>query len=103
MAIVAINTADTIQFVNFTAANGAIRPTLIVQSGDWENGSAVEAGVIFDVEGDQAPILNSNDVRKLSKWLQRAADALDGVKKSDKKHKHRHNNGDNEDDEFDQY
>lgn len=103
MATVALNTADNIQFVNFVAGVKADNPTLIVQSGDWQVENAVEAGIIFDVTGDQPPILNPNDARKLAKWLTRAADDLDGKKKHDKKSKPRHYYEEDEEDAFDRY
>ncbi len=87
MASIVENRADLIQYVN---GSGKDSPALIVQSGDWDIGDHVESGIVFDVFGDQPPILTSADARKLAKWLTRAADNLDGVKKSEKKHKQRH-------------
>lgn len=90
MATIVVNTPDNIQFVNATDRKTKESPTLVVQAGDWEIGDHVEAGIVFDLFGDQPPLLTTIDARKLAKWLQRAADNLDGVKHSDKKHKHRH-------------
>lgn len=107
MATIAVNNDGMIQFVNFIAdasgrGNQIDAPTLVVQSGEWQNDSATEAGVVFDVAGDQAPILDSKDARKLAKWLQRAADILDGTKNSTRKNKAR-NYYEDEDDDFAQY
>lgn len=101
MATIAVNEADNIQFVN-VSANAKESPTLIIQAGDWENGGTMEPGVVFDVFGAQAPILTTNDARKLAKWLNRAADSLDGVKNNDKKRKTR-NHYETDENEFDQY
>lgn len=103
MATIAVNTPDAIQFVNVSLGGVAGGPTLIIQSGEWQNGQAVEPGIVFDVAGEEAPILTANDARKLSKWLLRAADSLDGVKNSDKKRKSRSNYDDDDEDEFDKY
>jgi hypothetical protein len=49
-------------------------------------------------------MLTANDARKLSKWLARAADTLDGVKNSEKKHKQRHARHEEDDeDDFRRY
>lgn len=102
MATIAVNTPDNIQFVNVESGQTKDAPTLSVQSGDWQIGPHVEPGVIFDVRGEEAPMLTANDARKLAKWLARAADQLDGVKNSDKKRKTRHHYETDEDD-FDRY
>lgn len=103
MATISVNTANNIEFVNIVGGENAQEaPTLTIQVGDWKNGQAVESGVVFDVTGDQAPLLTANDVRKLSKWLARAAESLDGVKEQRKKSRAR-NNRDHEEDEFDNY
>ncbi len=83
MATVVVNRPDLIEFKNAGTAGEA--PTLNVQSGAWEIGDHSENGIVFDVFGDQAPILTASDARKLAKWLQRAADELEGTKKSNKK------------------
>jgi hypothetical protein len=96
------NTPNHIQFVN--AVSGLKdAPTLSVQSGDWEAGDYVESGVVFDTLGEQAPILTAADARKLAKWLTRAADALEGVKNSDKKNKTRHRYEEDDDDDINDY
>lgn len=84
MATIGINSADTIQFVNISVA-GKDRPTLLMQSGEWQNDTGVETGITVDVTGDEVPILTADNARKLAKWLQRAADTLDGVKTQAKK------------------
>lgn len=100
MATIVENHPDIIQFVNSVATGNKDVPTLAVQSGDWQVDDHVESGIVFDAYGPQPPILTSSDARKLAKWLNRAADSLDGVKNSDKKNKHRHHY---EQDDIDEY
>ena len=100
VASISVNTPDNIQFVNVDGGPTKDSPTLSVTSGDWETADHVESGIVFDVYGDQTPMLTPQDARKLAKWLVRAADALDGLS-ADKKKKHRHNHYEEEDDEND--
>lgn len=88
MATVVLNSPDIIQFANIGEKPNKLDPTLILQAGDWQNGGSVDTGIVFDVTGQEAPILTADNARKLAKWLQRAADMLDGVKPNAKK-KHR--------------
>lgn len=87
MATVVVNRPDLIEFKNATTSGEA--PTLNVQAGDWDLGGHAESGVVFDVAGDPLPILTAHDARKLAKWLNRAADELEGKKKSNKKPRYR--------------
>ena len=103
MATIAINTPDNIQFMNLDAGKNDDTPTLIVSAGDWEIEQRVEPGIVFDITGAQAPMLTSTDARKLSKWLSRAADNLDGVKKTDKKKNKAHHYDADDDDELGRY
>lgn len=99
MATIALNSADTIQFVNISVRDKQSAPTMIMQAGDWQNDSGVETGITVDVTGDEVPILTADNARKLAKWLQRAADNLDGVKSAPKKrHKFTYEEDDNDDD-----
>ena len=100
MATVVVNSADTIQFVNVVSSGSPDNPTLILQAGDWQDGDRVEAGIVVDVVGDQAPILTADNARKLSRWLQRAADSIEGVKSTNKKRHRSSYNEDEEDDDF---
>lgn len=100
MATLVENTADNIQYVNSSAIDNKNAPTLIVQSGDWELTDHVESGIVFDTFGDQPPILTPADARKLAKWLNRAADNLDGVKNCDKKSRHKLRYEQDETDEY---
>lgn len=102
MATIAVNTSDNIQFVNAENGQAKDAPTLNVQAGDWQIGQHVEAGILVDVTGIDAPLLTANDARKLAKWLTRAADQLDGVKNSEKKRKPRQHY-ELDDDDFDRY
>jgi hypothetical protein len=103
VATLAANTDTLIKFVNFTSAAAENLPTLIVNAGEWETGDAFESGVVFDVTGEETPILNTTDARKLAKWLTRAADTLDGKKSPPRKHKQRPHYDDDDDDNFSQY
>lgn len=103
MATIAVNTPDSLQFVNVSMDSKKDAPTLVIQAGEWQIGDHDELGIVFDVSGNEAPILTANDARKLSKWLLRAADNLEGVKNSDKKRKSRSNYDYEDDDEFDKY
>jgi hypothetical protein len=102
VATIVVNERDTIQFVNVVGDDKKNAPTLLIQSGDWENDGSLEPGIVFDVVGEEAPILTANDARKLAKWLNRAADALDGTKNNDKKRKTR-GHYETDDDDFDRY
>lgn len=102
VATLTVNSVDTIQFVNTDPQAVQDSPTLLVQSGIWGADGREESGVIFDVSGNQTPLLTPQDARKLAKWLTRAADAMDGVKHSDKKHKARRHY-ETDDDEYGQY
>lgn len=90
MATVVVNKPDYIEFKNITATAKAQddAPTVIFQAGDWDAGSHTESGITVDVFGSQLPLLSPTDARKLAKWLNRAADDLEGVKQ-DKKRKNR--------------
>ncbi len=89
MATVVVNNPDHIEFrnVNATKANDD-SPTVSFQSGEWRADNYVEAGIVVDVFGSQLPLLSPTDARKLAKWLNRAADDIEGVK-TDKKRKQR--------------
>jgi hypothetical protein len=102
VANISVNSADTIQFVNVETGPTKDHPTLTVQAGDWDSGTTAMSGIVVDVTGTQAPLLTPIDARKLSKWLARAADMLDGVKNSEKKKKPRAHY-EEDDDEFQQY
>lgn len=97
MATLVENNPTAIQFVNVEQGTKNA-PTLTVQAGDWDAGDHVESGIVFDTFGNQAPMLTAADARKLAKWLQRAADDVEGVKHSDKKHKARHHYEEDDDD-----
>lgn len=101
MAIIAINTPDTIEFrTNIAGAPKDPIPYVTIQLGIWELKARTESGIIIDAGGstDYPPVLSANDARKLAKWLNKAADELDGVisKKNTKK---KHYNQDEEDDD----
>ena len=85
MAAIRINSSDTIQFTNVRGKENPADPTLLVQAGDWAVGDHVEAGVVFDTMGESAPLLTAANARKLSRWLLKAADWLDGIKPTKKK------------------
>lgn len=82
MATLTVNNSNMIEFVNILASGE--NPTLTAQC--EQDGQQV---IAVDVFGDLAPVLTSSDARKLAKWLNRAADSLDGVKNSGKKNRSR--------------
>lgn len=90
MATVVVNHPDHIEFKNVTATSKAQEdaPTVSFQAGEWNAGSHTESGITVDVFGSQLPLLSPTDARKLAKWLNRAADDLEGVKHA-KQRKHR--------------
>jgi hypothetical protein len=102
-----INTLHEIEFQNFrrnVAPNDL--PYILAQLGDWDMGGTVEAGVVIDAAGphEYPPILSAADARKLAKWLNNAADALDGELSNHKKQKKRnHNHHYDDDDEENEY
>jgi hypothetical protein len=100
VATLVINSPDAIQFVNISVRGNKADPAMIMQAGDWQNESGVETGITVDVTGDEVPILTADNARKLAKWLQRAADNLDGVKSQAKK---RHKFSYEEDDDTDDF
>ncbi len=100
MATVVVNKPAHIEFVNITTvATDDTAPRLTVQSGNWETTSTSrgEAGIVFDAYGAELPILTPTDARKLAKWLNRAADELDGGHKKNNKNKQRHYERDDDD------
>jgi len=88
VATVIVNLPDVIKLSNRTTGlDEKTAPTVVMQLGDWDAGDHVEYGILIDVYGNEAPILTAADARKLSKWLVRAADELDGSKKPNKNKK----------------
>jgi len=79
MAQTIVNTADSLQICNpdATIAPEAV-PNLIIQL-------IIDTGVCFDVTGDMMPLLTANDARKVAKWLNKAAERLDGTKTAKRK------------------
>jgi hypothetical protein len=100
-----INTPDEIEFQNFRQGIAAENlPYMSAQLGDWEIGDSVEAGIVIDAgsSANYPPILSASDARKLAKWLNRAADALDNVDNSAKKRNKKRSHY-AEDDDTEQY
>jgi hypothetical protein len=80
MAQIVINTAEALQLCNPQPATPPDQiPTLVLQL------AGQDAGVYFDVTGDHMPLLTAHDARKVAKWLNKAADMLDGTKSSKRK------------------
>lgn len=103
MATIVVNQPDHIEFKNVTPGEAVDNaPTVLAQAGNWEiTDGRGEAGVMFDVYGSAAPILTPADARKLAKWLNRAADELEGSrKKSNKSKQHRHYEDDSDDNAY---
>lgn len=103
MATVVVNKPDHIEFKNVTPGEAVDNaPTVLAQAGSWEVAvGRGEAGVMFDVYGSAAPLLTPADARKLAKWLNRAADDLEGTRKKYNKNKqHRHYEDDSDDNAY---
>lgn len=100
MATVAINSPDIIQFVNISGQKTSGDPTIIFQSGEWGTDKHSESGIVVDVSGEQLPLLDASNARKLARWLERAADALDGVKHHNNKKRSKHFYAEDENDDF---
>jgi hypothetical protein len=101
VATLSINTQEEIKFQNIRA-DVPIKSSPFVRAevGEWEMGAHVEAGVVMTAAGAQqyAPILSANDARKLAKWLNRAADLLDGCAKTEKKNNKKRTHYEEDDD-----
>lgn len=93
--------SDFIFFANRAAQpEDANLPALVVEFGELSDADSQPlSGVIFSIEGDYSPVLSSRDARKLSKWLDRAADSLDGISASPKGKKKRRHKYDEEDED----
>lgn len=93
MSNLRIHTPDEIEFQNNRPGVPATAlPYVTAQLGEWEMGDAVETGIIVDAGGTEkyAPILSATDARKLAKWLNNAADTIEGLPNTtNKKHKKR--------------
>jgi len=106
VATMSQNDDDSISFVNFQADHDPKNlPTLTVQAGEWDSGDGFAAGFTFLVTGPVTPLLTPADARKLARWLQRLADALEGTKKAsdNKKKRKRHYDDDDDDENFSNY
>jgi len=102
-----INTLYEIEFQNFRRDVAPIDlPYISAQLADWDMGGTIEDGIVIDAAGppEYPPILSATDARKLAKWLNNAADALDGEPGNHKKQKKRnHNHHYDDDDEENEY
>lgn len=102
MATVVANTPDLIEFKNVLAGVDTKNcPTVTAQAGTWDAGGHSESGIVVDVYGEQAPLLTPADARKLAKWLNKAADELDGQRASKKPgQKQRHYDDEDDDNNY---
>lgn len=95
MAQTIINTAEALQLCNpdATIPQDSV-PNLIIQL-------VAASGICFDVTGDMMPLLTANDARKVAKWLNKAAELLDGTKTVKRKgQKKSHDWGDDLDEQY---
>lgn len=98
MANISLNTPDTIEFKNVVLGVAAeTYPSLLAQVGSWDVANHPETGIAIDTDG--GPVLSANDARKLAKWLNKAADALDGEISQQKKTPKRRQHYEDDDDE----
>lgn len=102
MATVVVNRPDLIEFKNISVKAPTDKPpTLNVQAGVWQvDDQTDEAGIVFEVSGNNAPLLNAADARKLARWLTKTADDLEGAADKKKQKPKRHRNYDDSDDEY---
>lgn len=96
---------DFIRFSNkFFSSDEADPSALLVEFGSFQDPSAhLNAGFVFTAEGDYSPVLSAKDARKLSRWLEKAADTLEGIspqKKQKKKKRHQYSDDDEENDDY---
>jgi hypothetical protein len=99
VATIVVNELECIEFKNLGAAKPEKAPTLSAQMGEWSNDGHNESGVMFDVYGTEMPFLTPTDIRKLARWLVRAADELEGVSKKNNRQKPRRWQEDSEQDD----
>ncbi|NDD53967.1 hypothetical protein EBZ39_08835 [bacterium] len=102
MATVVVNRPDLIEFRNIVPAKPASSsPTLVVQAGTWQaENNTEESGIVFDVGGENAPLLSPTDARKLARWLTKAADEIEGLGHEKKKNKPKRHWGEDDDDDY---
>lgn len=101
MATTVINTPDTIEFrTSKPEAPKNPVPYVTIQLGNWELGYGDDLGIVIDAGGDAAypPVLSATDARKLAKWLNKAADELEGID-GKKSHKKKHYTAEEDEDE----
>lgn len=102
MANLRINTLYEIEFQNFRPnVPPKDLPYVVAQMGDWQIGSSTEAGIVIEAGGpdEYPPILSATDARKLAKWLNNAADALDGANSGHSKKNKKRNYYEEDEDE----
>ena len=102
MATVVVNRPDLIEFKNISGSAPTDKPpTLNVQAGIWQiDDNTDEAGIVFEISGNNAPLLNAADARKLARWLTRAADDLEGAAEKKKQKPKRQRAYDDNEDEY---
>lgn len=78
--VIVTNEVDIFELKNEVAAGeGNEAPTLLLESGKWKTARGNISGISVSVFGDVSPLISPTEARKLAKWLQRAADALEGA------------------------
>lgn len=80
MAVIVSNSVDEIIFRDTSfSRDTTAAPTLSVLFGEWDQNGKSVSGILFETAGDTFPLLTGSDARKLAKWLNDTADALEGV------------------------
>ena len=101
MSDIKINVADVFKLQNPLSKDVQHDPpTLICEAGVWDSGDGMKSGVLIATSGELSPLVEPQDVRRLAKWLNAAADEMTGEKQN---HKRRKNNRHYEEDEDNEY
>lgn len=77
--VIVTNELDIFELRNdIPVPEGEEQPTLLLESGTWNTRQGTISGISVSTFGDVAPLVSPTEARKLAKWLQRAADELEG-------------------------
>lgn len=77
--VIVTNEVDIFELRNdVPVPEGEERPTLLLESGTWNTKQGTISGISVSTFGDVSPLVSPTEARKLAKWLQRAAEELEG-------------------------
>jgi hypothetical protein len=78
--VIVTNESDIFELKNeIVPGEGNDAPTLLLEAGKWKTERGNISGISVSVFGDVSPLISPTEARKLAKWLQRAADELEGA------------------------